>query len=79
MKPIEFPEMNCTFAKNQPQYLPLPALREQDGHVTSCWRAALAERLYFLFTGKMWLTQMTFGSPLQPLRPAILKPVIKKQ
>lgn len=78
MKPIEFPEMNCTFAKNQPQYLPLPARREQDGAVLSCWQAALAERIYFLFTGKLWLTQLTFGGPLQPLRPTILKPITKQ-
>jgi hypothetical protein len=77
MKPTKFPEINCTFAKSQPQYLPLPAHRDQDGTVTSCWQARVWERLVFLFTGRLWIRQLTFGAKLQAQRPTVLKPELK--
>ncbi len=33
MKPIEFEEQNCIYAKDQPEYLPLPAHKTEDGRV----------------------------------------------
>jgi hypothetical protein len=67
MKPIEFPEFNTTFAKNQPEYLPLPAhVDKEEGIVTTCWRLNYIERLKILFGGKMYLSTMTFNKPLQP-------------
>jgi hypothetical protein len=75
MKPSHFPQANCAFAKDQPQYIPLPAHRDQDGAVTSCWRALLWERVVFLFTGRIWLRQLTFTTPLQPIRLAVLPPL----
>jgi len=73
MKPIEFPEKNVVFAKDQPQYLPLPAYIGPDGIVITCWQMTWRERLRALFTGRMWLTVLTFNNPLQPLRPSIEK------
>lgn len=65
MKPTTFPEVTATFAKDQPEYLPLPAWT--DGHeVISCWRMTWHERLIALFTGRVWLRQLTYGQPLQP-------------
>lgn len=29
MKPIEFPGVNVVFAKDQPEYMPLPAMRKE--------------------------------------------------
>jgi hypothetical protein len=75
MRPINFRQQNCTFAANQPQYAVLPAFKEQGGRVVSCWKATLFERVYFLFTGKLWLSQLTFETPLQPQRPAVLCPI----
>jgi hypothetical protein len=66
MKPIKFPEANTTFAKDQKQYLPLPAYRDRTGLVVSCWHLSLVERLRVLFTGRIWLQQHTFTRPLQP-------------
>lgn len=37
MIPIEFPEQNCVYAKDQPEYLPLPVHKTPDGMVISCW------------------------------------------
>ncbi len=70
MTPIKFPEVNVTYAENQPQYLPLPALRLDDEHgtVVSCWKMGFWERFRVLFTGKIWLTLSAFGRPLTPSR-----------
>ena len=68
MKPIKFKEQNCTFAENQPEYLPLPALKEKTnkGAVISCWQLSLFERLRILFTGKLWVCLLSFNKPLTP-------------
>jgi hypothetical protein len=72
MKPISFPQMNSTFAKDQPEYVTLPARRDQDGTVTSCWHGRFWERIVFLFTGKMWLRQLTFNTPMQYVRLSVI-------
>lgn len=68
MKPIEFPEQNVVFAKDQPEYLPLPAFRNDCGmgEVISCWKLTPRERLRILFTGKLWVSLAMFGKPLIP-------------
>ena len=68
MRPIEFPEQNIVFAKDQPEYLPLPAFRNDSpqGEVISCWELSLTERLRILFTGKLWVSLMSFNKPLTP-------------
>jgi hypothetical protein len=69
MKPISFPEHNAVYAKDQPEYLPLPVYRDPNGTVTSCWSLSFRERLKVLFAGRLWLTTLTFNHPLQPLLP----------
>lgn len=68
MKPIEFKEQNVIFAKDQPEYQPLPAFRNDEGmgDVISCWKLSFKERLKVLFTGKIWQSQAMFGKPLTP-------------
>ena len=68
MKPIEFKEQNVVFAKDQPQYQPLPAFKNKtlEGEVISCWQLSIIERLRILFTGKLWVSLMTFNKPLTP-------------
>jgi hypothetical protein len=74
MKPEKFTGMNTTFAKNQPPFLPLPAFLEQTGKVTSCWKTRWWERFVILFTGRIWSSQQTFGTPLQAQRLSALRP-----
>lgn len=74
MKPIEFPEQNTVYAEDQPEYLPLPGFREPDGCVTTCWGLSLRERLRVLFTGRVWLSQLTFNQPLQPVAMRVENP-----
>ena len=76
MKPIEFVGMTTTFAKNQPEYLPLPAAVSSDGIVMTCWRFGFWERIRILFTGRMWFSQHTFGDRLQPQRPSVECPFV---
>ena len=74
MKPIKFKEANVTYAKDQPEYLPLPVYRHPNGEVTSCWKLSWRERMYMFFHGKIWINLMTFNQPLQPQRPYARKP-----
>lgn len=68
MKPVHFPESNVTFAKDQPEYQPLPAFKNDSpqGEVVSCWQLSLRERVRILFTGKLWVSLLTFNKPLTP-------------
>ena len=75
MKAIEFPEQNIVFAKDQPEYLPLPAFKNDSpqGEVISCWQLTWKERIKILFTGKIWLSLLSFNKPLTPSRLSINK------
>ena len=73
MKPTEFKGQNVVFAKDQPEYLPLPALRIDgpEGYVISCWKMTFKERIMALITGRVWLSLMSFNKPLTPSMMAI--------
>lgn len=75
MQPAEFPQQNVVYAKDQPEYLPLPAHRTPDGEVTACWRLSWRERLGLLLTGRVYVTNLTFNGPLQPQRVSVSPPV----
>ena len=68
MKPIKFKHSNVVYAEDQPQYQPLPALKIQseEGEVITCWKLTFFERIKILFTGKMWMSLMSFNNPLTP-------------
>jgi len=77
MYPIEFPEQNCVYAENQNKYFSLPSHETEEGEVISCWKFSWKERLRVLFSGKLWLHQLSFGSPLQPQLPEVVSPFEK--
>mgnify|MGYP001597686316 CR=1 FL=1 len=68
MKPIEFKQQNVVFAKDQLEYLPLPAYRSpnKSGRVVTCWQLSWLERVKVLVTGRVWANQLTFQQALQP-------------
>ena len=68
MNPINFKGQNSIMGAGQPEYQPLPTMRHKDesGKVTSCWRLSPKERFKLLFTGRIYLTLMTFNKPIQP-------------
>ena len=68
MKPIRIKEIKeepILFAKDQPEYQPLPAYKYKD-NVLSCWNLSWKERLQVLFGGRIFLTLKVFGKPLTP-------------
>lgn len=81
MIPVEFPQCNATFGKGQKEYIPLPGFLESSlqGRVTTLWQATWPERIKFLFTGKLWLQQLGFNLPLQPIKPMIDSPLYNRQ
>lgn len=70
MKPVEFEGHNVVFAKDQPEYLPLPALKLEDGYVVTCWELTPEEVSNIAVTKRLYIGLMTFNMPLQPLLPA---------
>lgn len=66
MKPIEFLGSNCVYAKDQPEYLPLPAHKSPEGIVTCCWKLSWKERFRVLVKGQLWIQLHTFNRPLTP-------------
>lgn len=77
MIPVQFPEQTIVIAKDQPQYLPMPAHREpldESGRLTFCWKLSWRERIKVLLTGKIWHQTLTFNGPLQPQKLLADKP-----
>lgn len=76
MKPINFPEQTVTVARDQPEYLPLPAY-QNERETISLWKLTIVERLLLLITGRLWFRQLNFGSPLQPQAPSVSCPFVR--
>ena len=77
MKLVEFPEQTVVIAKDQPEYLPLPAHRfdgDTQGRIACCWQLTWRERLAVLLGGKLWHQVLTFNQPLQPQLLTVEKP-----
>ena len=77
MELIEFPEQTVIIAKDQPQYLPMPAFVVPDspeGEIVCCWKLTLRERLKLLFKGIIWHRILTFRQPIQPVMLLLDKP-----
>lgn len=63
-----------TYAKRQRQYLPLAAVMGRDGLVTTRWELTWRQRWQAFWRGNVWLQQVTFGAPLQPVRVTVVEP-----
>lgn len=74
MTPTTFPQVNRIYAKDQPEYLPLPACVTLEGVVISCWELTPEELAEIQKTGVLWVQQLTFGQSLQPLLPQVENP-----
>lgn len=80
MKLIEFKEQTVVFAKDQPEYLPLPAHvvpEDPQGTIICCWQLSWHERLQLLLQGRIWHSVLTFRQPLQPQLLQLAKPEMK--
>ena len=70
MKPVDFPGTNVVFAKEQPEYIPLPAMRIPDdpqGLIITKWELSPDELKRVQKTGTIHLSVLTFNQPLQPV------------
>lgn len=66
-----------TFAKDQPQYNPLPSIiiPGREGEVLSRWELTEEEKaLLASGEGHIFLSLSTFGQPLQPIRLRVATP-----
>lgn len=75
MIPVQFEGANLTLGKDQPEYLPLPCMFTNDGIVVSAWKLSDDELEVLMKTKTVWLSQLTFGQPLQPQLPPVDCPV----
>lgn len=60
-------DAEIVYAKDQPQYHPLPALPLSPDRIVTRWQLSWRECLRLLFTRSVYLQVMTFGGPLQPV------------
>lgn len=77
MKTILFPEQTVVIAKDQPEYLQIPAYKYQNdlqGRTVFCWKPNLKERLQILFGAVIWHHVLTFNQRLQPQLLTLDKP-----
>lgn len=70
MNAKKFKHQNETYAKDQPEYHPLPVLKitvprleleDPEGHVIFCMGLTFWERIRVLFLGQIWCSLMTYG------------------
>lgn len=66
MTPKDFPQANKTFGKGQEKYQPLPVL-VNGSSIISCWELSEDDIKEVLRTKCVWVQQLTFGKPFQPL------------
>lgn len=77
MQPLNFEGANIVFGANQPEYIPLPAERvgkPETGQINTCWELSPDELKQIQETGKIWVSLLTFGQPLQPVLVSVDKP-----
>lgn len=67
MKAKNFKEANVVYGENQPQYLPLPAHKTEEGQAIFCFELDEEERKQIAETGELWVSLLTFNQPLQPI------------
>lgn len=66
-------QCEVTYAKDQPEYAPLPVFRTQTS-VLSRWQLSEAERRYIAAGGDLFICMMNFGGPLLPILPIAADP-----
>lgn len=69
MKPEFFKGHNIVLGKDQPEYLPLPAMVDKDGNMLTEWSFDEAERAAIARGEHLKISVMTFNKPFQPTQP----------
>lgn len=77
MEPIKFEGANVVFGADQPEYRPLPAEsvgKPEIGQINTCWELSPDELKKVQETGRIYVSLLTFGQPLQPVLISVDKP-----
>lgn len=74
---LELPE--TVYAKDQPEYEPLPVFRQDNGIVLSRWKLTWRERWLAFWRGDVYLFCWTLNHPLQPVAIEIERPKAQAQ
>lgn len=64
----EFAAYEVIYAADQPEYIPLPVLKSDNGVLLSRWRLTSEERAAIAGGADILLSSWTFNRPLQPVR-----------
>ena len=74
MEAVEFEEVNIRIAENQPEYQTLPAYHNsKEGSVVFCFELSPDELEQVGKTGRIYIKQITFNGPMQPIGCSCLK------
>ncbi len=70
MKPIQFEGANVLIGEHQEEYMSVPAqiVAGQEGKVISCWQLSDDDLMDIIRTKRVYVDQLTFNQPLQPIR-----------
>lgn len=77
MKPIKTKQTNIVYGEGQEDYQPLPAWRNEEGQVVTCWELTDEEVQRIIESKKIYLMQLTFNQALQPVSLHSENPVIE--
>lgn len=64
----EYADREAVYAKNQPEYIPLPVIRSSEGVVLSRWKITESERQAVSEGADVFLSVWTFNRSLRPVR-----------
>lgn len=81
MKLVHFKESNTPFDGNKGKKNAVGAFRDiyqPQVPTIVCWRMSIPERLYLLFTGRVWVSYMTYGKPLMSSLTTVYKSDVLK-
>ncbi len=75
MQAVEFEGQTHVLGKDQDEYLDLPAKigLTENVEFTTCWKMTDEEFEIFKKTRKVYMTQLTFGKPYQPVRMGVIQ------
>lgn len=76
MRAIEFDECNLKIAEHQPEYETLPVFHNaEEGSIVYCFELDEEEIKQVRETGQIYIKQLTFNKPMQPIGMTCLKEV----
>lgn len=76
MIPVQFPESNAVLARHQGEYEPMAVYTfgDKEGRIACCFRLSDAELEEIARTRTLWVQQLTFGRPFQPIALSTQRP-----